>query len=108
NHAAELTTTVSQRDLSQLIQPSGHDEITQLETALASMVTGLKQAMGLVRSGSKSIAAASSQISAGNLDLSSRTEQQASSLAETASAMEELTTTVQQNDDRAKQATQLS
>jgi methyl-accepting chemotaxis protein len=43
----------------------------------------------------------------GNMDLSARTESQASSLEETSSAMKELTTTVQQNADNAREATQL-
>ena len=51
--------------------------------------------------------AASSQIASGNLDLSARTETQASSLEETAAPMEELTSTVKQNADNARQANQL-
>ncbi|MEB0165069.1 methyl-accepting chemotaxis protein, partial [Glaciimonas sp. CA11.2] len=54
------------------------------------------------------IATASSQIAAGNQDLSSRTEQQASSLQETAASMEQLTSTVRQNADNASQANQLA
>jgi methyl-accepting chemotaxis protein len=54
------------------------------------------------------IATASSQIAAGNLDLSSRTEEQASSLEETAASMEELTSTVRQNADNARQANSLA
>jgi methyl-accepting chemotaxis protein len=50
----------------------------------------------------------STEINAGNQDLSSRTEQQASSLEETASSMEELTSTVKQNADNARQANQLA
>ena len=61
-----------------------------------------------MRTGTESIASASSQIATGNLDLSWRTEQQASSLEETASSMEELTSTVKQNADNARQANQLA
>jgi methyl-accepting chemotaxis protein len=61
-----------------------------------------------VRSGTETIATASSEISAGNLDLSSRTEQQAGSLGTTAATVEELTGTVRQNADNARQANQLS
>jgi methyl-accepting chemotaxis protein len=61
-----------------------------------------------VRSGTDTIATASSQIAAGNMDLSSRTEQQASSLEETASSMEALTGNVKQNADSARQANQLA
>jgi methyl-accepting chemotaxis protein len=61
-----------------------------------------------VRSGTDTIATASSEISAGNLDLSGRTEQQASALEQTAASMEELTTTVRNNADNARQANTLS
>jgi methyl-accepting chemotaxis protein-1 (serine sensor receptor) len=63
---------------------------------------------GLQRGGSDSIASATKQIAAGNLDLSQRTEEQASSLEETASSMEELTSIVKQNADNARQARQLA
>ena len=61
-----------------------------------------------VRSGTDTISTASTEIAAGNMDLSSRTEQQASSLEETASSMEELTSTVKQNADNARQANRLA
>ena len=76
--------------------------------AMRNMRDSLVNIVGEVRSGTDTIATASSQIVAGNLDLSSRTEQQASSLEETAASMEELTSTVKQNADNARQANQLA
>ena len=61
-----------------------------------------------MRSGTDTIATASSQIAAGNLDLSSRTEQQASSLEETAVVDGRADLTVKQNADNARQANQLA
>ena len=72
------------------------------------MKDSLADIVGQVRNGTETISTASSQIAAGNLDLSSRTEQQASSLEETASSMEELTSTVKQNADNARQANVLA
>jgi methyl-accepting chemotaxis protein len=72
------------------------------------MNDGLISIVTEVRNGTESISTASSQIAAGNLDLSGRTEEQASSLEETASSMEELTSTVKQNADNARQANQLA
>src|SRR5512147_2697308 len=72
------------------------------------MNDSLVRVVSQVRSGTDTVATASSQIAAGNLDLSSRTEEQASSLEETASSMEELTSTVRQNAENAKQANQLA
>ncbi len=105
--AITLANTVAGGDLRCDIAISGRDEIAQLLGALQHMNASLVAIVGEVRSGTDTIATASSQIAAGNLDLSSRTEQQAASLEETASSMEELTSTVRQNADNARQANQL-
>ena len=76
--------------------------------AIKVMHDNLADIVGKVRVGTDTIATASSQIAAGNMDLSSRTEEQASSLEETAASMEELTSTVKQNADNARQANQLA
>jgi len=72
------------------------------------MNASLSHIVGEVRNGTDTIATASNEIAAGNLNLSSRTEQQASSLQETAASMEQLTSTVKQNADNASQANQLA
>jgi methyl-accepting chemotaxis protein len=72
------------------------------------MNASLFKIVGEVRGGTETIATASREIAAGNLDLSSRTEAQASSLEETAESMEQLTGTVKQNADHARQANQLA
>ncbi|BDT61258.1 hypothetical protein MasN3_47520 [Massilia varians] len=72
------------------------------------MNASLRNIVGQVRSGTETIATASSEIATGNLDLSARTEQQAGSLEETASSMEELTSTVRQNAENAHQANQMA
>ncbi|MGA0585391.1 MAG: HAMP domain-containing protein, partial [Castellaniella sp.] len=99
--AVALAGSVARRDLEQDVTPQGKDEITALEHNLHDMMVSLQQTVQDVRTGADSIASASAQISAGNLDLSSRTEQQASSLAETAATMEQITATVRQNADNA-------
>jgi methyl-accepting chemotaxis protein-1 (serine sensor receptor) len=72
------------------------------------MQRSLTETVRNVRSGSESIATATRQIAAGNIDLSSRTEEQASALQETASSMDQLTGTVKQNADNARQASSLA
>lgn len=99
---------VADGDLTSTIVVDSKDETGQLLQALQDMNFSLQKIVGHVRSGTDTIATASSQIASGNLDLSSRTEQQASSLEETASSMEELTSTVKQNGDNARQANQLA
>lgn len=106
--AVQVAETVAGGDLSSKIEVTSTDETGQLMQALKSMNESLVNIVSDVRSGTDTIATASSQISAGNIDLSSRTEQQASSLEETAASMEELTSTVRQNADNARLASQLA
>ena len=108
DRAVAIARRVADGDLSAEIVVTSTDETGKLMLALKDMNEHLAQTLSRVRSGADTIATASSQIAAGNLDLSSRTEQQASSLEETASAMEQLTSTVRQNADNARQANQLS
>ncbi|OYO32530.1 methyl-accepting chemotaxis protein [Janthinobacterium sp. PC23-8] len=108
NAAVGVAETVASGDLSSQIVVNSSDETGRLLGALKAMNDGLLDVVGQVRHGTDAIAMASSEIAAGNLDLSSRTEEQASSLEETASAMEELTSTVKQNADNARQANVLA
>jgi methyl-accepting chemotaxis protein len=112
NAAVELAESVAEGDLAShqhgALTSYGKDEPGKLLHALNRMSGNLVRIVGDVRSGTDTITTASSEIAAGNLDLSSRTEEQASSLEETASSMEELTSTVKQNADNARQANQLA
>ena len=106
--AIAASNAVAQGDLTHSIAVGGKNEVGLLIASLSSMKDNLVDIVSQVRNGTEAIATASSQIAAGNLDLSSRTEEQASSLEETASSMEELTSTVKQNADNARQANQLA
>ncbi|MDN2709119.1 methyl-accepting chemotaxis protein [Janthinobacterium sp. SUN118] len=106
--AVEVAEAVSAGDLTSHIVVESRDETGQLMHALKNMNDKLVGIVGQVRAGTDSISTASSEIAAGNLDLSSRTEEQASSLEETASSMEELTSTVKLNADNARSANQLA
>jgi methyl-accepting chemotaxis protein len=108
NAAVGVAETVASGDLSSHIVVNSSDETGRLLGALKAMNDSLLGVVAQVRNGTDAISTASSEIAAGNLDLSSRTEEQASSLEETASAMEELTSTVKQNADNARQANQLA
>ncbi|GJI97194.1 methyl-accepting chemotaxis protein [Duganella caerulea] len=106
--AVKVAETVAAGDLTSRIDITSTDEIGQLLQALKIMNDSLRKIVGEVRIGTDTIATASAQIAAGNLDLSARTEGQASSLEQTASSMEELTSIVKQNADNARQANQLA
>ncbi|WP_426076927.1 methyl-accepting chemotaxis protein [Janthinobacterium sp. PSPC3-1] len=106
--AVTLAQRVAKGDLSSHIVVRSKDETGELMAALRDMNAALVTIVGDVRGGTDTIATASAQIAAGNMDLSSRTEQQASSLEETASSMEELTAAVKQNADNAQAARTLA
>ena len=107
DEAVNIASRIAAGDLATDIALRAGDRSSML-FAMKTMRDDLAGIVGQVRSGTDTIATASGQIAAGNLDLSSRTEQQASSLEETASSMEELTSTVKQNADNARQAKQLA
>ncbi len=106
--AIALARKVAAGDLTAKSLVDSGSELGELQRTLLDMNNSLAEIVGQVRTGAESIASASSEIAAGNLDLSNRTEAQAGSLEETASAMEELTATVKQNADNASQANQLA
>jgi methyl-accepting chemotaxis protein len=108
SEAVKVAESVSSGDLTSDIVVHTRDEAGQLMHALKNMNSNLVNIVGQVRNGTDTMASASSEIAAGNLDLSSRTEQQASALEETASSMEELTSTVKINAESARQASQLA
>ena len=99
---------IASGDLTAHLTIGSSDETGELLCSLKEMNEGLALIVGEVRNGADSIATATEEIAAGNLDLSQRTEEQASALEETASSMEELTSTVKQNADNAQQANQLA
>jgi len=106
--AVKLAEAVAIGDLTSKIEADSADEVGQLLRALMRMNGDLSMVVSKVRSGSESVASASTQIEQGNQDLSGRTESQASALEETSAAMEELSSTVNQNADSARQANQLA
>jgi hypothetical protein len=94
--ATRIAHQIAAGDLTVAIDVKPGDQASLLH-AMRGMRDNLLNVVGEVRAGTDTIATASSQIAAGNQDLSVRTEQQASSLEETAASMEELTSTVKQN-----------
>ena len=106
--AVRVAQAVSEGDLRSQIEVHSRDEAGQLLSALQHMNTSLTDIVHEVRHSSDTIATATSQIAAGNLDLSSRTEEQAAALEETTASMHELAGTVKQNYDSGKHANELA
>ena len=107
DYTARIASSIARGDLSISIDTSNAEKGSLL-MEVREMRNSLKDIVGQVRHGTETIGTASREIAAGNIDLSSRTEMQASSLEKTASAMEELTSTVKQNADNAREANLLA
>ncbi|MEO7494879.1 MAG: methyl-accepting chemotaxis protein [Massilia sp.] len=107
DYTAKIAGSIAHGDLSIVIDTS-ESKKGSLLAEMKDMRDSLVSIVGQVRVGTETIGTASREIAAGNIDLSSRTEMQASSLEKTASAMEELTSTVKQNADNAREANLLA
>jgi methyl-accepting chemotaxis protein len=107
DYTASIAGSIANGDLSVSIDTDSNDKGSLL-SEMKEMRNSLVDIVGQVRNGTETIGTASREIAAGNIDLSSRTEMQASSLEKTATAMEELTATVKQNADNAREANQLA
>ena len=95
---------VADGDLREVVVVDRQDEFGHLLAELHRMRRQLAELVGMVRSGSESVATASAEIAQGNQDLSQRTESQASALQETAASMEELGSTTRLNAEHARHA----
>jgi methyl-accepting chemotaxis protein len=82
--------TLATGDLAARAQVQGRDEFAQLAVDMNGMCTVLSDTMRQAKAVADSVHVASSEIAAGNRDLSSRTEQQASALERTRAATEQL------------------
>jgi len=107
DYAVRIAGAIAAGDLSVPIETRPGDQASLL-FAMKGMRDSLVDIVRQVRAGTLTIADASSEITAGNQDLSARSERQAGTLEETASSMEELTGTVRQNADNARQADALA
>ncbi len=106
--AVSIADRIASGELGNEVMVQHHDELGRLLDSLRRMDTKLVEIVGGVRGSAEAVGSAARQISHGNDDLSQRTQQQAAALEETASSMEEMTATVKQNADNARQANQLA
>jgi len=95
---------VSQGDLTETIVKEYSGSLKTLKEDINATIAKLVASMTLIREAANAVNAASEEISDGMFSLSQRTEQQAAALEETSASMREMTGTVQQNADNARQA----
>ena len=91
-------------DLTRRLPVVSSDEAGHLAGQFNAFVEKLHGVLVQVAASTHHFELAAAEVSAGNTDLSSRTEQQAAALEETASSMTQLTETVKQNADNAREA----
>ncbi len=106
-YATTMTNSMAKGDLrSQIIVSEANNgslvwAIRKMQEMMIRTTSEIKQAVDNVSTGSH-------QIATGNLDLSQRTEEQAIALQQTAASMAQLTTTIKQNAESAREANSLS
>lgn len=108
NAAVSIADRIAGGELGNNVRVDSEDELGRLLDSLRRMDGKLVEIVGGVRGSADAVGSAARQLSHGNDDLSQRTQQQAAALEETASSMEEMTATVKQNADNARQANQLA
>ncbi|MES2187286.1 MAG: methyl-accepting chemotaxis protein [Pseudomonadota bacterium] len=106
--AGTVADAIGRFDLTHSIEVTSNDETGRLLASLQTMQAALVQLVGEVQGSTDSIGTASSEIAAGNQDLSVRTEQTASNLQQAAQSMMELTGTVRQTAESAITASKLA
>jgi methyl-accepting chemotaxis protein len=106
--ALHLAQRVAEGDLTGTVLVNSQDETGRLLQALQTMNDSLVLIVGEVRGGSEAISTATSQIAAGNIDLSQRTEEQAAALEQTAASLEQMGATVKQNFEGSQQANRVA
>jgi len=106
--ASDAAAVVARGDITVRMQTQRTDEIGQLLTALDKMVESLHYVVTEVRDSGESIHVASSEVAAGNTDLSMRTEHAASNLQQTAASIAQLAQMVAANADSTRQANVLA
>lgn len=102
-----IASAIASGDLTVDVAVRPNDDASVMH-AIREMQASLQNIVAQVRGGTDMIATASSEISAGNDDLSMRTEEQANSLGRTADSMKELTAVVEQNTAYARHANTLA
>jgi methyl-accepting chemotaxis protein len=108
NAAVNIADRIASGELGNEVRVESADELGKLLDSLKRMDAKLVEIVGTVRSSADAVGAAARELSHGNDDLSQRTQEQAAALEQTASSMEEMTATVKQNADNARQANQLA
>jgi len=106
--AVQAASRLAEGDLTARLASTRGDEIGQLMNAIDGIGDGLGSIADSVRRATGSMTSSTSEIAAGNTDLSMRTERQAAELQMTAASLDVLTRTVRDNAGNAARASALA
>ena len=104
NATVRMADRVAAGDLTLQIEAQANHETGRMMNALGQMVRRMHEAIDTVVRSSASIHTASTEIAAGNLDLSNRTERQAAALQQATQSMEVIASAVRDNAGASQQA----
>ncbi len=106
--AVVVAERIAAGDLTSQVEVRIHDETGRLLEAIAAMQERLRSLVSEISQTADSILVASSEVASGNQDLSQRTEHTSHNLQTAAVALADLTGTVSQSADAARQANQMA
>jgi methyl-accepting chemotaxis protein len=104
----EVLSALANTDLTKRMQGDYEGAFARLRDDTNAVADRLSNIVGQLKETSRGLKTATGEILSGANDLSERTTKQAATIEETSAAMEQLATTVLQNADRAKEASQVA
>ena len=102
NRIGESARLLSEGDLTASVAITRHDELGDLQRAIARTMESLSGIIGEVRTAADHLTNAASQVSATAQSLAQSSSEQAASVGETTSSMEQMTASIAQNTENAK------
>ncbi|WP_062212930.1 methyl-accepting chemotaxis protein [Aureimonas sp. AU12] len=108
DRSLKLVESIGSGDLTQTIEARSRDEIGDLQRALGSMSSRLREIVSDVRSSADQVASGSTQSAATADQLSSGSTEQAAASEQASAAVEEMTANVRQNADNATQTERIA
>ncbi len=108
NKSVKYLKNISSGDLTQHIDVSGKDEISNLLESMNAMSNKLSEVIENIKIGADNMTSASHQISAQSQQISEGASEQASSTEEVSSSIEEMAANIEQNTDNSHQTEQIA
>jgi len=105
---AEAAREIAGGDLCQTVDYVAEDEVGSLAESFRTLIAGLTQTVGEIRSIADEVAAASQSISTASVQVSKGATSQAAAAEEASSSMEEMGSTIKQNAENAQQTDKIA